>query len=191
MKALVLDGARGDDGVLDDLQAIVVQELGDAGATVDAVLLREKDIAYCLGCFNCWVKTPGLCTTNDEARDIARRQIQSDVTVLLTPVTFGGYSSEAKKILDRLIPNLSPFFAKIDGETHHKKRYERYPRLVTVGVLMEPDEESEGCFRTLVSRNAINMHPPAYATGVVAANQSADEMRVAIRELLAAVGVGQ
>jgi len=189
VNALLLNGAR--DDALNDVQAIVVQALGDAGATVNAVPLREMDIAYCLGCFNCWVKTPGLCTTNDAARDVARRHIQSDLLILLTPVTFGGYSSELKKALDRLIPNLSPFFTKIDGEVHHQRRYARYPRLVVVGVLDEPDEESERLFKTLVSRNALNMHPPAHAAGVVFADQGPDEMRAAIRTLLAAVEVGK
>lgn len=51
---------------------------------------------------------------------------------------------------------------KIEGEVHHKPRYERYPRLMGVGVLPQPDEESERIFTTLVSRNAINLHALAH-----------------------------
>jgi multimeric flavodoxin WrbA len=187
MNALLLNGAR--DDALNSVQAIVAQELGDAGGVVDAIPLRETDIAYCRGCFGCWIQTPGLCIVDDAARDIARRHIQSDLVIYLTPVTFGGYSSELKKAVDRLIPNLSPFFTRIDGETHHKRRYARYPRLVAVGVLDEPDEESERLFKTLVSHNAINMHAPTHAAGVLHTGQGPEEMRAAIRALLAAVEV--
>ena len=40
--------------------------------------LREMDTSYCTGCFDCWVKTPGLCRTSDEGRDINRAFINSD-----------------------------------------------------------------------------------------------------------------
>lgn len=187
MNTLLLNGAR--DDALDKVQAIIVQELNDAGGTVDVIPLRQVDIAYCRGCFGCWVQTPGLCIMDDAARDVARRQIQSDLVVYLTPVTFGGYSAELKKAVDRLLPNISPFFAKIDGEVHHKRRYARYPRFVAVGVLDEPDEESECLFKTLVGRNAINMHAPAHAVSVLPAAAAPEEMRTAIRTLLAAVEV--
>ena len=78
---------------------------------------------------------PGRRRTHDAGPDVARTFINSDVVYLLTPVTFGGYSSELKKALDRIIGLASPFFVRIDGEFHHKTRYERYPRLVVIGVV--------------------------------------------------------
>jgi len=74
------------------------------------------------------------------------------------------YSSELKKALDRVpCPVLLPFFAKIYGEIHHGKRYDKYPNLVAFGVLSNPDEESENTFATLVARNAINLHTTAFS----------------------------
>ena len=91
--------------------------------------------------------------------------MQSDLVFLLTPVTFGMYSSELKKAMDRYAcPILLPFFQKIDGEIHHSNRYEKYPTLVAVGVLPNPDEESENTFSTLVSRNSINLHTKAVSS---------------------------
>lgn len=86
--------------------------------------LREMKLAHCLGCFNCWVKTPGMCVEADAGRDIAKAVIRSDVAVLLTPVTFGGYSPELKKTFDRFIQLISPFFQMDHGEVHHPPWWE-------------------------------------------------------------------
>jgi hypothetical protein len=115
--------------------------------------------------------------------------VQSDLTIYLTAVTFGGYSSELKKAVDRIICLLSPFFMRINGEVHHRPRYERYPRLVGVGVLSCPDEESERLFTTLVERNAINLHSPAHGAGVVLTDQGAEQMRERVRTILSKAGV--
>lgn len=167
MKALVLNGAKSGDPDLRVAEAALERELEAAGWEVGAVLLHRVKLAYCTGCFECWTKTPGECKTKDSAGDIARAMMASDLTVFLTPVTFGGYSSQLKKALDRLICLVSPFFQRIDGEVHHKKRYDDYPSLLGLGVLDEPDGEEERIFSTLVERNAINVHAPDHASLVL------------------------
>ncbi len=111
-----------------------------------------------MGCFVCWIKTPGICVRDDIARKVARDVVQSDVLIYITPVTFGGYSSELKKALDRNIPIILPFFQKIKGEIHHKARYDHYPNLLVIGYLDKPNPEYEETFNFLVGRNALNMH---------------------------------
>lgn len=189
MKAIILNGVRKDDNALDSVHEIIVDEITGIGWEVKSFALREKKIAYCLGCFDCWVKTPGVCRFNDDGREIAGQFIQSDLSILFTPVTFGGYSAELKKALDRIICLLLPFFMRINGEVHHKLRYERYPRLMGVGVLPQADEESERIFKTLVNRNALNLHPPAHVGGVVLSSESAEEIRKEIQTLLTAIEV--
>ncbi len=189
MKAVVLNGSEKGDNALNTVYEIITDELKGIGWEVESFILHDTKIAHCLGCFGCWVKTPGIYVIDDAGHDVAMKVIQSDLTVFLTPVTFGGYSSELKKALDRLIPLISPFFMKIEGEVHHKPRYERYPRLMGVGVLPHPDEESEGLFKTLIGRNAINFRGPAHAGGVVLSSQSSEEIRENIQTLLIEVGV--
>ncbi|MBW1717059.1 MAG: flavodoxin family protein [Deltaproteobacteria bacterium] len=191
MKAVILNGARKDDNALDSVHKIIVDELTGIGWQVKSFALREIKIAYCLGCFDCWVKTPGVCRFNDDGREIAGQFIQSNLSILFTPVTFGGYSAELKKALDRIICLLLPFFMRINGEVHHKLRYERYPRVMGVGVLPQADEESERIFKTLVNRNALNLHPPAHVGGVVLSSQTAEEIRKEIQTLLTAIEVIQ
>jgi NAD(P)H-dependent FMN reductase len=111
--------------------------------------------------------TPGVCVQPGPHRDIARDLIRSDVVAWLTPVTFGGYSSRLKRQLDHCIPLVSPHFAKLNGETHHQPRYERYPSILAIGLLDEPDAASARVFERLVRRNALNLHARHFASAVL------------------------
>ena len=191
MKALILDGSAEPGGVIESARQALVAEFAELNWQVEQFTLRDMEIAHCIGCFGCWMKTPGECVIDDPGRDIARATVNSNVTVLLTPVTFGGYSSQLKKAWDRIISIISPAFVQLGGETRHKKRYETYPRLLAIGVEDQPDEEAERTFTTLASRNAINLHSPAFAAGVMQSDWDADEVRKTTRALLEPLGVRQ
>jgi len=179
---LILDGGLGDGEDTRDAGRMTGEALQHAGYQVEKLSLRDIDIAPCLGCFGCWVKTPGVCVIDDVGRDVACRIARSDLVVYLTPLTFGGYSSELKKVLDRSIPNILPFFRWIKREIHHVKRYARNPRLIGIGVCADgrADPDDEELFETLVRRNAINMHAPAHVACVVDAADDDDLRRARI-----------
>ena len=182
-RAVVLSGALAGDQTLVPVEEVLFALLHERAVRVRGFALRDLPMAYCQGCFQCWTHTPGLCKTDgDVGHEIAAAVIASDLTVLLTPVTFGGYSSEIKKALDRAICLLSPFFRRSRGEVHHRRRYRRYPALAGVGVLWEPDPEQERIFKTLVERNARNLHSPAHAACVLPARAPYPHLR---RELAA------
>ena len=189
MKALVLNGVGKDTRRLDRIGKLIVQELWSLQWEVENLILRDIEIAPCMGCFGCWVQTPGVCVIDDNAREITRKIIQSDLVLYFTPITFGGYSSELKKALDRSISLVSPFFTRINGEVHHQKRYVYAPKLLGMGILHRPDEESKRIFKTLISRNAINLHNPAHAARVVYEDQTESEIQGVIRAALGELGV--
>lgn len=171
MKITVLDGFAQADGSSTVLQ--VLQENAEVnGHRFDTIPLRELKIAPCIGCFGCWIKTPGSCVIRDAAPDVTKAFIGSDLVVLLTPITFGGYSSVLKRALDRSIGIIRPEFQKVSGEIHHRKRYSNYPRILGLGLIDRPDEEQEETFKYLVSRNAINLFAKEARTVVVHANDS-------------------
>ena len=167
MKATILNGAVGDDGLTRRATDALIALLQQSGCEVEQIRLEELDIAPCLGCFGCWVKTPGICVIADVGRDVAKKAIQCDLLTFVTPITFGGYSFQLKKAADRLIPLILPYFQLVDGEIHHQKRYASYPLLLGLGTLPEPNEAQEQLFRTLVRRNAINFRSPNHAATVV------------------------
>jgi len=189
LDAVILDGERQGEDLVAPVQAVVSSEFAKRGWDVHTFHLRDRDIGACSGCFGCWERTPGECLGHDDAQEITRAFVQSDVAVFLTAVTFGGYSSELKKALDRSICIVSPFFASIEGETRHRKRYDRYPSMLALGVAVQEDAEAEALFKELVRRNALNMHSPKYAVQVLRAGESAEVVRAAILPLLDTLGV--
>jgi multimeric flavodoxin WrbA len=187
MNALILDGGRNDALPTAPTRAAVAQVLAHAGLYTTTIVLREQKIAYCLGCFQCWTKTPGLCRIDDDGRNVTAAMPANDLVIYLTPVTFGGYSSELKKAVDRSICLVSPFFTRIDGEVHHRARYEHYPSLLAVGVLEAPAPRQEQLFARLIERNALNLHAPTCGSCIVYTDQPPDVQRTAIAKTLAAL----
>ena len=165
MKAVIFDGAKEGDLSIDAIETSLINQLSEHGWEVETLRLRTLQIGACLGCFGCWIKTPGECVLDDTGRETTKKVIQSDLMVWLTPVTFGGYSSELKKALDRIIPILLPYFQLHQGKIHHKLRYKKYPKLLVIGV-QESGVDYEETFKALAERNRLNFQPPAFAVSV-------------------------
>ena len=160
MKASILIGSKADDSESAKIHEIMLEELKKLNWDVTSIDLEDKNIAYCTGCFGCWVQTPGECVIKDYEEIIVREMVHSDLIIYITPIVFGGYSSILKKALDRQIGRVLPYFTKINGEVHHSKRYEKQQSLLSIGLLDKHDAEKEEVFKSLVSRNAINMWSP-------------------------------
>lgn len=179
MKAVFLKGSppAGRDLLCNRAAAAIMSVMKARDWQVKAFALAGMDIKPCRGCFSCWVKTPGHCViTDDDQEAILRATAASDLVIWLTPITFGGYSPELKKALDRIIPVLLPFFMKIRGETHHPLRYPRRRHLLAVGTQKQEDADSENVFRRLALRNALNMGDAEATTMVFSGDVSLAEM---------------
>lgn len=181
MKAILLDGSQENDYNGDRIRTTLEAELKSRGIEVEHIILREKKIGNCAGDFFCWIRSPGVCNVDDDNRSIAASIIASDLLVYLTPVTFGGYSSTLKRMVDHQIQNIAPFFAQVEGETHHQKRYQKHPDLLVVGWMDGPDDRSETVFKHLAQRNALNFYAEKSACGVGLASQSDDEILVSLQ----------
>lgn len=183
MKILLLNGARPGEAHVDRIAARIETQLQRQGCQTTVRILRDEHIPYCMGCFDCWVKTPGQCIAKGDHHDIDALVMQSDLLLLLTPVVFGSYSSEMKKMLDHLIPLVEPFFQRIHGEIHHQARYDRYPSLVGIGVQTRANPSQARIFRELVERNGINLHAPFVHGAVWQADESEDAVQAHIQAL--------
>jgi hypothetical protein len=167
MNALILDASP----TSDHPAARAAEALEDAfrvrGAAVSRVRIADLDLAPCNGCFGCWTTRPGECLIGDDARGLAARVVAADAVAVAGPVEFGAWGSLAKNALDRLICLILPHFTTVDGEVHHERRYPRYPRWIALGTLPAPNQRAEAIFRRVIDRNAVNLHNPAHATGVL------------------------
>jgi multimeric flavodoxin WrbA len=116
----------------------------------------------CIGCFGCWLKTPGVCVIkDDDGRRYLERFVASDLMIIITRIPFGSYSPAIKRALDRGIPSLLPYFRIFRGEMHHVQRYPRGKRILHLPYGDYCDEEFS-TFAELARAhcdNAESLHP--------------------------------
>ena len=183
-KVVILNGAGNGDDYLAAPFSVLTDLLEHDDAEVRCYDLKDMKLAHCKGCMDCWIKTPGICVAADEGREIIQTIIQSDMTILFTPVTFGGYSSTLKIIVDRFIPLVLPFLGQYIGDTHHTPRYSNYPKLVGIGIQLHPTKSEAELFKTLVGRNAINFHAPSFAADVFSGEEDNKELKKQLQSVI-------
>ena len=94
------------------------------------VVIRYNDIKPCIGCWNCWLKTPGLCVMKDTMSEHYTDYVNSDTVIMLMDTAQGFIDYRAKAFIDRLIPLYHPHIIVVEGECHHAARYDSYPDMV-------------------------------------------------------------
>lgn len=96
-----------------------------AGATTETFHLGKLKINPCLGCLNCWTKTPGKCVHNDDMENILQKYLTADFVILATPLYVFNVSGMMKNYLDRNIPLAMPFMESSKSKvTGHPSRYQ-------------------------------------------------------------------
>ena len=119
---------------------------------IEEFSVGREELAYCSGCFGCWVKTPGQCVMRDGIADINRACVGSDAVFYLSPVVFGQFSANMKAALDRWLPNMLPFFiVRPDGSTMHPVRYRFNPAQVFIGYSDSVSAEDARLFEDIVN----------------------------------------
>ena len=186
MKAFILNGAMDDHDATDCLASTLAEGLLLHGWQVEVVTLRQQEIAWCTGCFGCWSQEPGECVIDDAGRVLAAKVRQAQLVVFLTPVTFGGYSSQLKKAVDRLLPDMAPYFMASDPQNI---QHAIFPALLGVGVLDREDDLAASLFLSLVERNAANYHSCCSSGLVVAAGIDPHEFARRLEPALTALEV--
>ena len=69
------------------------------GNEVELVSLRDKNIAFCKGCFAC--QRLGKCVINDDANVITDKIAEADVIIWATPIYYYEMSGQMKTMIDR------------------------------------------------------------------------------------------
>ncbi len=140
MEIVILNGAPapgGLDGYLDELS----RALEARGDRVVQLRLRELEQHHCVGCFGCWVRTPGECSfRKDAGGSICRSVINSELTLLASPILMGHVSALLRRANERLLPLLLPYARLVAGESRHVPRYPRSPRLA---LLLEQGADAD------------------------------------------------
>jgi multimeric flavodoxin WrbA/putative sterol carrier protein len=155
MKILAINGSpRGKKSNTDRILQPFLEGAREAGAETETVYLKGKKINYCLGCFTCWSKTPGVCVHQDDMPALLEKLRQADITVYATPLYVFTVTAQMKAFMDRHIPILEPFIIERDGQYIHPPRYEaRHSKVVLISNCGFPErhhfsglEETFHCF---------------------------------------------
>lgn len=159
MKVTIMNGNgnpqdQGFDGYLSRLAEVLTAKQHE----VVTFTLRDLDIKFCTGCFGCWVKTPGECIFKDASHVVCRAIINSDFLLWAAPLRMGFPDAVLKRMMDKSIPLIHPYFEVDQGEAHHRPRYEHYPRL---GFLLQTEADTDAedlrIVSDIFSRTALNM----------------------------------
>jgi len=84
------------------LESAVTSILEARGIETEVAELAAGDAAPSFGCFFCLTKHPGECVSRDLVNDLKKRAQQYTITIFLTPVIFGHFSSTIKNTIDRI-----------------------------------------------------------------------------------------
>ncbi|WP_238883772.1 NAD(P)H-dependent oxidoreductase [Clostridium sp. YIM B02551] len=156
MNILLVSDGEATSSVGEKLQEELLKKLRESNYNYKYYNVKDEKMNKCIGCFNCWLKTPGICVFDDITREISRTEINSDLYIVLSEIKYGCYSPKIKRVLDRGICKILPFFKDVNGEMHHAPRYEKYPELVFVGYGRDITANEEETFKGLNQANAIN-----------------------------------
>ncbi len=135
-----------------DFEAIGIQ------ADSDIVVSDNGTIKNCIGCFGCWVKTPGVCVLKDDYKNMGEWLASCDELLVISKCVYGSYSPFVRNVWDRSIPYLLPYFTTKNDETHH---WVRYPKQLIYSVYFYGKDITENETKTakqLVYANAKNFH---------------------------------
>lgn len=123
--------------------------------------LSQKKVTPCVGCFGCWVKTPGRCVIRDDAPQIYPLIARSHRVLYVSQVIFGSWAPRMKAMLERSLPIQQAFLRPHMGETHHVQRLVEEKEAVILAYGPENQEEKD-LFCRLVERNRRNMNFKSY-----------------------------
>jgi hypothetical protein len=95
-----------------------VEGMEAAGAEVSTLLLADRHIEPCHGCFACW-KTGQGCVIDDDMPAILDQMCGSDVLVLAAPLYVDHLPGHMKNAIDRSIPLILPEIQVVDDHCRH------------------------------------------------------------------------
>ena len=115
----------------------------------------------CIGCFSCWIKHPKICIYKDEYSNITESLKNSDELIIISRCRYGCYSENVKRVLERCIGYVLPYFTIRNRHIHHASRYKNQLKLTTYfyGDITDDDKV---CLNNLVKANGINLNASRY-----------------------------
>jgi len=123
---------------LEALKASLEEKMNE----VKVIPLRRFSFHDCIGCYSCWLKTPGICCFQDGMEEILKEYLAADTVVFASPIIMGFISASLKCVNDRMLPVMHPFLQPREDRMSHFLRYSHYPEAIL--LLDDPRDGAEG-----------------------------------------------
>lgn len=95
----------------------------------DVYDLRTETCKDCIGCWTCWLKTPGRCVHHD-LDAYYQSLLQADTFLFYLRPSHDFVSGRVKTLFDRMIVLGLPFIRYDSGESMHLMRYRKNPSVI-------------------------------------------------------------
>ena len=115
----------------------------------------------CIGCFSCWIRHPKRCAINDKFSNIVDSLKDSDEFIIISKCKYGCYSAPVKRVLERCIGYVLPYFTIRNNEIHHESRYDKKLKF-SVYFYGNIDDNDKVTLNDLVKANSINLNAQEY-----------------------------
>ena len=124
-----------------------------AGAETELIHIRKLDLEACIGCYTCWVHTPGECIHKDKDGMVAALESynNADMVIFGTPLYHFSMSGIMKTFIDRTLPRIEPWLIphpSLPGVTFHPERFHKPTQIMLVSPCGFPEFEH---FESLVA----------------------------------------
>ena len=116
---------------------------------------NNMNVHNCTGCFGCWLKTPGTCLIKDDSQQFVDDLSKCTEFIIISRCVYGDVSPFIKKMQDRSLPNLLPFFTIRKKQMHHKVRYSN-KYFISAYFYGATSEEERETASEIIYRNSLN-----------------------------------
>lgn len=138
---------------------LIITDITDFHLPVEGphkIISPQSDIRHCIGCFGCWIKTPGTCVIHDGYENTGADMGKCTELILVSRCCYGSVSPFVKTVQDRAISYIHPDFVIRKGEMHHKRRYRNVISLSAHFYGEDITEAEKKTARSIVEANADN-----------------------------------
>ena len=164
MKTIVLNTLGKE--VFEQISTLIPQKDGE----VEIIDTSDMKIAHCMGCNQCWLKTPGICAIKDDYEDILKKLIQAENLWIVSDTHFDFLSHKGKRLMDRIMPMLNMTLGFRDGWMRHELRY----HALNIGLLYKGAAE-QSMMEDWCKRTAANIG--GHSIGAIALKETPDRIQ--------------
>ena len=125
----------------------------------DSVVITDNGkMRNCIGCFGCWIKTPAKCIIKDGYENLGKQFSDCSELLIISKCIYGSVSPFIKNIFDRSISYIHPYFEIVNGEMHHKRRYDNTFKITVYFYGENISDREKETAQKLLKAMAVNFH---------------------------------